>query len=137
MLTKAGCRPVAIFGLWSAVLVAGLAAAVGKAFIGSSDALSAIFAQAVAGGAVLALVAHAMIPSRSRRAARWWCCPRWQAFCSRFIWLWPSRWFDSGGIHGTVLAIPAPRPVMIGKPVRIPAVSNSATPRLASVIGVV
>lgn len=63
MLTKAGYRPLAIFGLWSTVLVAGVvAAAAGKAFIGSSDALMAIFAQALAGGAVLALVAHAMIP---------------------------------------------------------------------------
>ena len=63
MLTKAGYRPAAIFGLWSTVLLAGvIAAAAGKAFIGSSDALTAIFAQAVAGGAVLALVAHAMIP---------------------------------------------------------------------------
>ena len=45
------------------MLVAGVvAAAAGKAFIGSSDALMAIFAQALAGGAVLALVAHAMIP---------------------------------------------------------------------------
>jgi CRP-like cAMP-binding protein len=63
MLTKAGYRPGAIFGLWSSVLVAGVvAAAAGKAFIGSSEALTAIFAQALAGGAVLALVAHAMIP---------------------------------------------------------------------------
>jgi CRP-like cAMP-binding protein len=63
MLTKAGYRPATIFGLWSTVLLAGVvAAAAGKAFIGSSDALMAIFAQALAGGAVLALVAHAMIP---------------------------------------------------------------------------
>jgi CRP-like cAMP-binding protein len=63
MLTKASYRPAAIFGLWSTVLVAGVvAAAAGKAFIGSSEALVAIFAQALAGGAVLALVAHAMIP---------------------------------------------------------------------------
>ena len=63
MLTKANYRPAAIFGLWSTVLVAGvIAAAAGKAFIGGSDALAAIFAQALAGGAVLALVAHAMIP---------------------------------------------------------------------------
>jgi CRP-like cAMP-binding protein len=63
MLTKASYRPAAIFGLWSTVLVAGVVAAVaGKALIGSSDALAAIFAQALAGGAVLALVAHAMIP---------------------------------------------------------------------------
>jgi CRP-like cAMP-binding protein len=63
MLTKAGYRSAAIFGLWSTVLLAGVvAAAAGKAFIGGSDALAAIFAQALAGGAVLALVAHAMIP---------------------------------------------------------------------------
>src|SRR5258705_13803527 len=63
MLTKAGYRPGAIFGLWSTVLVAGMvAAATGQAFIGGSDAHTAIFAQALAGGAVVALVAHAMIP---------------------------------------------------------------------------
>jgi CRP-like cAMP-binding protein len=63
MLTRAGYRPAAIFGLWSTVLLAGLAAAAaGKVFIGDSEALAAIFAQALAGGAVLALVAHAMIP---------------------------------------------------------------------------
>jgi CRP-like cAMP-binding protein len=63
MLTRAGYRPAAIFGLWSTVLLAGvIAAAAGKAFVGGSEALAAIFAQAVAGGAVLALVAHAMIP---------------------------------------------------------------------------
>lgn len=63
MLSKAGYRPQIIFSLWSAVIIAGIAAAAaGKAFIGSSDALLAIFSQALAGGAVLALVAHAMIP---------------------------------------------------------------------------
>jgi CRP-like cAMP-binding protein len=63
MLTKAGYRAATVYGLWSTVLLAGfLAAAAGKAFIGSTDALEAVFAQAVAGGAVLALVAHAMIP---------------------------------------------------------------------------
>jgi zinc transporter ZupT len=63
MLTKAGYRPKVIFGLWATVLLAGvLAAAAGKMFIGSSTSLAAIFAQALAGGAVLALVAHAMIP---------------------------------------------------------------------------
>jgi zinc transporter ZupT len=45
------------------VLVAGvLAAAFGKAFISSPESLVAIFCEALAGGAVLALVAHAMIP---------------------------------------------------------------------------
>src|SRR5258705_6302965 len=63
MLTKAGYRPGAIFGLWSTVLVAGMvAAATGQAFIGGSDPHTAVFAQAPAGAAVLRLVAPAMIP---------------------------------------------------------------------------
>jgi zinc transporter ZupT len=63
MLRKAGYRPNAIFGLWSTVLVAGVvAAAAGKLFIGSSESEVAIFSQALAGGAVLALISHAMIP---------------------------------------------------------------------------
>jgi len=63
MLRKAGYRAPAIYGLWSTVICAGiLAAGAGKAFIGTSDAFLAIFSQAVAGGAVLGLVAHAMIP---------------------------------------------------------------------------
>lgn len=63
MLRKADFRPSTIFALWSTVLVAGIvAAAAGKAFIGTPDSLIAIFCQAVAGGAVLALVAHAMLP---------------------------------------------------------------------------
>jgi CRP-like cAMP-binding protein len=63
ILRKAGYSPRAIFGLWSTVLVAGfIAAGLGKAFLGSSEALLALFCEAIAGGAVLALVAHAMIP---------------------------------------------------------------------------
>jgi CRP-like cAMP-binding protein len=63
MLTRAGFQPKTIFGLWSIVLAAGvIAAAAGKIFIGSADSLTAIFSEALAGGAVLALVAHAMIP---------------------------------------------------------------------------
>lgn len=63
MLTRAGYRPKVIFALWATVLVTGMvAAALGKVFIGSSESLAAIFCEAVAGGAVLALVAHAMIP---------------------------------------------------------------------------
>jgi CRP-like cAMP-binding protein len=62
MLRKAGYKPLGIFALWSSVLVAGIVAAVaGKVFVGSGSHI-AIFFQAVAGGAVLALVAHAMIP---------------------------------------------------------------------------
>jgi hypothetical protein len=96
MLTKAGYRPAAIFGLWSTVLLAGVvAAAAGKAFIGSSDALMAIFAQALAGGAVLALVVHAIL-SHWKKVARSWCFRQSPAFSSRSIWLWPSlssdRW---------------------------------------------
>src|SRR6202453_180946 len=62
MLKRAGYSIFAIFALWSTVLVAGVvAAATGKIFIGSGSHV-AVFFQAVAGGAVLALVAHAMIP---------------------------------------------------------------------------
>jgi CRP-like cAMP-binding protein len=62
MLKRAGYKPFTIFALWSAVLVAGVvAAAAGKVFVGSGSHV-AIFSQAVAGGAVLAVVAHAMIP---------------------------------------------------------------------------
>jgi len=63
ILTRAGFKPSTIFGLWSTVLLAGvLAAAAGKLFLGGSESLLAIFFEGVAGGAVLALVAHAMIP---------------------------------------------------------------------------
>ena len=62
MLKRAGYSPLGIYALWSSVLVAGVvAAAVGKVFVGSGSHM-AIFFQALAGGAVLALVAHAMIP---------------------------------------------------------------------------
>lgn len=62
MLKRAGYSPAGIYGLWSSVLIAGIAAAVvGKVFVGSESHM-AIFFQALAGGAVLALVAHAMIP---------------------------------------------------------------------------
>ena len=45
------------------MLIAGLvAAALGKAFLGGSDSLAATFCEAVAGGAVLALITHAIIP---------------------------------------------------------------------------
>jgi zinc transporter ZupT len=67
MLTRAGFQPKKIFGLWSSVLVAGiLAAALGKAFISNPESLVAIFCEALSGGAVLALVAHAMIPEALR-----------------------------------------------------------------------
>ena len=63
MLTKAGYKKKFIFGLWSLVLIAGmLAALAGKELIGNSESLIAVFFEAVAGGAVLALVSHTMIP---------------------------------------------------------------------------
>jgi len=69
MLRKAGYNSRTIFGLWSTVLVAGfIAAAAGKAFLASSEALPALLCEAIAGGAVLALVAHAMIPEAIEEA---------------------------------------------------------------------
>jgi CRP-like cAMP-binding protein len=63
MLTKAGYKPKFIFGLWTIVLITGMVAAVaGKLLLGSSHSHLAVFFEAVAGGAVLALVSHAMIP---------------------------------------------------------------------------
>jgi CRP-like cAMP-binding protein len=63
MLRKAGYQANTIFALWSTVLVAGIvAAAAGKLFIASTDSEVATFSQALAGGAVLALISHAMIP---------------------------------------------------------------------------
>lgn len=63
MLRKAGYSNRAIFGLWSSVLAAGVVAAVtGKIFISGSESMAAALAQAVAGGAILAVVTHAMIP---------------------------------------------------------------------------
>ena len=63
MLRKAGYSDRTIFLLWSTVLVTGVVAAVaGKLFINGSESMAAVLAQAVAGGAILALVTHAMIP---------------------------------------------------------------------------
>ena len=63
MLRKAGYSNRAIFWLWSSVLAAGVVAAIcGKLYINGSESMIATLAQAVAGGAILALVTHAMIP---------------------------------------------------------------------------
>ena len=63
LLRKAGYSPKTIFALWSVVPVAGIVVtAAGSIYIGSSASLVAAFAQALAGGAVLAVVVHAMIP---------------------------------------------------------------------------
>lgn len=63
MLRRAGYSDRAIFLLWSTVLIAGtLAAVAGKLFISATGSVIAVQAQAVAGGAILALVTHAMVP---------------------------------------------------------------------------
>jgi CRP-like cAMP-binding protein len=63
MLRRAGFSNRTIFLLWSTVLAAGIVAAVaGKLLIGNAEGTMAVLAQAVAGGAILALVTHAMIP---------------------------------------------------------------------------
>jgi len=69
MLRKANYRPSTIFLLWSTVVVAGVLAAIaGKVFLGNTQSLTAVFVQAIAGGAVLALIAHAMIPEAIEEA---------------------------------------------------------------------
>lgn len=63
MLRRAGFSNRTIFLLWSSVLAAGIVAAIaGKMFISNAESEAAVLAQAVAGGAILALVTHAMIP---------------------------------------------------------------------------
>ena len=63
LLTRAGYKAKVIFALWATVLIAGMIAApLGKLLIGTSTSLAAVFCEAVAGGAVLALVTHTMIP---------------------------------------------------------------------------
>ena len=69
MLRKANYRPSTIFLLWSTVMLAGLLAAVaGKVFIGDGSSAVGIFVQAIAGGAVLALIVHAMVPEAIEEA---------------------------------------------------------------------
>jgi CRP-like cAMP-binding protein len=63
ILRKACYPPRTVLLLWSMVMITGvISASAGYLLIGSSESLTAIFCQAIAGGAVLALVAHAMIP---------------------------------------------------------------------------
>jgi zinc transporter ZupT len=63
LLRKAGFKARTIYSFWSVTLIAGILSAVaGKVFIGSSDSLIAVFAEAMAGGSLLALVSHAMVP---------------------------------------------------------------------------
>jgi CRP-like cAMP-binding protein len=63
MLRRAGYSNRTIFLIWSTVLAAGIVAAVlGKLLISNASGTPAVLAQAIAGGAILALVTHAMIP---------------------------------------------------------------------------
>jgi hypothetical protein len=49
--------------MWSIVIVAGIISAMlGNAFISDTDSVFAVIMQAVAAGAILAMVSHAMIP---------------------------------------------------------------------------
>ena len=63
LLRKAGFPARTIYSFWSVTVIAGILSAVaGKVFIGSSGSLLAVFAEAMAGGSLLALVSHAMVP---------------------------------------------------------------------------
>lgn len=69
MLRKANYTPRTIFLLWSTVVIVGVLAAIaGKIFLGGTESLVGVFVEAIAGGAVLALVAHAMIPEAINEA---------------------------------------------------------------------
>jgi CRP-like cAMP-binding protein len=63
LLRKAGFSPRTIYGLWSITFIVGAVAAVaGKVLIGDSHSPLGVFIEAMAGGSLLALVAHAMMP---------------------------------------------------------------------------
>ncbi len=63
LLSKAGYTPAKIYRLWMITFLVGPAAAIaGKVLIGTSDSVPGVFFEAMAGGSLLALVSHAMIP---------------------------------------------------------------------------
>jgi len=63
LLRRAGYSAGKIYGMWSIVIIAGIVSAMlGKAFISDTDSIFAVIMQAVAAGAILAMVSHAMIP---------------------------------------------------------------------------
>ena len=72
MLTRAGDKASVIFAWWATVLLAGMVpSALEKVLVGKPESLAAVFREAVAGSAVLALMANTMIPARGpRRCAR-------------------------------------------------------------------
>jgi CRP-like cAMP-binding protein len=63
MLLRAGYTPAKIYALWSAVIITAVGAAIlGHLMFGGVESIAAVWFQAIAGGAILALVAHTMIP---------------------------------------------------------------------------
>lgn len=63
LLRRAGFSSAKIYGMWSIVIIAGIISAMlGNAFISDTDSVFAVIMQAVAAGAILAMVSHAMIP---------------------------------------------------------------------------
>lgn len=63
LLRRAGYSTAAVYGMWSLVILAGIVSAIaGQLLISDSDSPVAIIMQAVAAGAILAMVSHAMIP---------------------------------------------------------------------------
>ena len=63
LLRKAGFQPRTIYRFWSITVVAGVLSAIaGQLLIGTSNSQMAVFAEAIAGGSLLALVSQTMIP---------------------------------------------------------------------------
>jgi zinc transporter ZupT len=63
LLKRAGYSTAGVYRMWSTVILAGIVSAIaGKLFISDPDSLFAIVMQAIAAGAILAMVSHAMIP---------------------------------------------------------------------------
>lgn len=63
LLRRAGYSASRIYLMWSTVIIAGIISAIlGKMFISDTESVFAIVMQAIAAGAILAMVSHAMIP---------------------------------------------------------------------------
>ena len=63
LLRRAGYSAGRVYLMWSTVIIAGIISAIlGKMFISDTESIFAIVMQAIAAGAILAMVSHAMIP---------------------------------------------------------------------------
>ena len=63
LLRRAGYSAGRVYLMWSTVIIAGIISAIlGKMFISDTESVFAVVMQAVAAGAILAMVSHAMIP---------------------------------------------------------------------------